>query len=37
MTFEWVAPDEAGVVPLYLVLVDDLGGSALWEGEALVQ
>ena len=37
VTFEWVAPDEAGVVPLYLVLVDDLGGSALWEGEALVQ
>lgn len=29
---DWVAPAEPGRVPLYLLLVDGLGGSALWEG-----
>lgn len=28
----WVAPDEAGATTGYIVLVDDLGGGALWEG-----
>lgn len=35
-TLSWVAPEEAGEVALYLVLVDGLGGSALWEGTVTV-
>lgn len=35
--FDWIAPDAPGEVPLYLVLVDDLGGSALWEGAGQVE
>lgn len=37
VALDWVAPEEPGEVPLYLVLVDGLGGSALWEGAALVE
>lgn len=33
-TMDWVAPEEPGEVALYLVLVDGLGGAALWEGAA---
>lgn len=29
---DWIAPDEAGDVTAWLVVVDGLGGSALWEG-----
>lgn len=35
--FDWVAPETAGEVPIYLLLVDGLGGSALWEGRVAVQ
>lgn len=34
---DWVAPEEPGEVALYLVLVDGLGGSALWEGTVRVE
>ncbi len=36
-TLSWVAPEEPGEVALYGVLVDGLGGSALWEGVARVE
>lgn len=37
LTFDWVAPAEAGAVPVYLVLVDGLGGTALWQGSLAVE
>lgn len=37
LTMDWVGPVETGEVPVYLVLVDGLGGTALWQGSLTVE
>ena len=37
VTVEWYAPKKSGTVDLFVVFVDDLGGSVVWEATATVR
>jgi len=37
VTVEWYAPNKAGESELFVVFVDDLGGSVVWQGTATVR